>query len=238
MALFCLVKGERNTMSYILDRENIIAKSQSGDKPYLIQNLAAGNSHEILTDIYHDNINIAVWQRDLTKELSDAANSVLEENPKLNLTVCSKPQQTYSTIKSELGKTEHSHIISEDIALLVDMFCFLFDIDKAGIRLTALEKAMCPKFHVDRVPCRLVTTYQGATTQWLPNEVADRSKLSSHNNHGLIEKEQDICSLNEGDVSLLKGEFWQGNEGLGIIHRSPKVPAGKIRLFMSLDFMS
>ena len=57
------------------------------------------------------------------------------------------------------------------------MFCYLFDIKRVGLRLSTLDKAMCPKFHVDRVPCRLVTTYNGPVTQWLPNTKANRNKL-------------------------------------------------------------
>ena len=33
--------------------------------------------------------------------------------------------------------------------------------------------------------------------------------------------EHDIVQhLSEGDVALLKGDGWEGNEGLGVIHRS------------------
>ena len=49
---------------------------------------------------------------------------------------------------------------------------------------------------------------------------------------------EDIQSANEGDVCLLKGESWQGNEGRGLIHRSPQVKSGQRRLFLSLDFMN
>lgn len=56
---------------------------------------------------------------------------------------------------------------------MVDMFCCLFELKRAGLRLTVLDRAMCPRFHVDRVPCRLVTTYLGAATEWLPHTVAD-----------------------------------------------------------------
>ena len=122
------------------------------------------------------------------------------------------------------------------------MFCCLFDLKRAGLRLTALDKAMCPRFHVDRVPGRLVTTYQGVATEWLPHEQVDRSKLGEGNNgltdihSGLFENEQDIQQLNHGDVAILKGELWEGNENAGLVHRSPALTTDERRLLLTLDF--
>ena len=122
------------------------------------------------------------------------------------------------------------------------MFCCLFGIQEAGLRFTVLNRAMCPRFHVDVVPCRLVTTYQGAGTQWLPHHLVDRSKLGMGNNgrsdeqSGLFAAPNDIQNLTSGDVALLKGERWLENEGGGLVHRSPNLPTGMHRLLTRLDF--
>ena len=68
-------------------------------------------------------------------------------------------------------------LISRDIKNLVDMYCYLFELNEIGLSLRVLDKAMCPRFHVDHVPCRLITTYTGVTTQWLPHTSVDRSKF-------------------------------------------------------------
>jgi hypothetical protein len=101
---------------------------------------------------------------------------------------------------------------------------------------------MCPRFHVDRVPCRLVSTYHGIATEWLPHNKADRSKLGMGSNglidrqSGLYKNDEDIQKLNFGDVALLKGECWEGNEGAGLIHRSPSVAENEKRLLVTIDF--
>ena len=124
------------------------------------------------------------------------------------------------------------------------MFCFLFSLKQAGLRLTALDNAMCPRFHVDRVPCRLLTTYHGIATEWIPHTFADRKKLGSGNQgmsdeqSGLIQTLNEIQQLNTGEVALLKGEAWEENEGKGLIHRSPKLQNGSKRLLMTLDFVN
>lgn len=133
--------------------------------------------------------------------------------------------------------------LSEDIALIVDMFCCLFDVKEAGLRLTRLESPMCPKFHFDRVPCRLVTTYTGRATEWLTNDVINRAKLGAGSlgqpDHlsGLYDSERLIRQMQPGDVALLKGSGWEGSENGGLVHRSPHVGQDERRLLLTLDFI-
>jgi hypothetical protein len=53
---------------------------------------------------------------------------------------------------------------------------------------------------------------------------------------GLFQQASDVELMNVGDVALLKGEAWQGNEGRGLIHRSPINSGGHKRLLLTLDF--
>ncbi len=123
------------------------------------------------------------------------------------------------------------------------MFSCLFELQNIGLRLTPLTNSMCPRFHVDRVPCRLITTYVGTGTEWLPHELVDRSKLGIGSNgrsdaeSGLYTSPNAIQQLKHSDVALLKGESWDGNEGAGLVHRSPTVETGKPRLLFTLDFI-
>lgn len=122
------------------------------------------------------------------------------------------------------------------------MYCCLLGLQRAGLRLTTLDRAMCPRFRVDRVPCRLVTTYQGIATEWLQHSDVDRQHLGVRDSNasdkavGLYQHETDIQQLACGDVAILKGELWTGNEGAGLVHRSPAVPVGQNRLLLTLDF--
>lgn len=202
-----------------------------------------GSQLDVLTDIYQEHTNIAIWQRSLANALIEAADSILDTNPTLQASLVVTPQEANVAVMKVLGSTARAATLSEDIAQLVDMFCCLFDLKRAGLRLTALDRAMCPRFHADRVPCRLVTTYQGVATEWLPHQAADRSKLGIGNQgkpdeqSGLFNSATDIQQLCRGDVALLKGESWEGNQGAGLIHRSPQLPGETRRLLLTLDFM-
>ena len=199
--------------------------------------------HEVLTDIYQEDTNMVVWKRDLAKNLEQAADAIIESNPTLEELLVVSPEKAFDSVKKVLGSSQEAEVLAEDIAHLVDMFCCLFDLKRGALRMTVLDRAMCPRFHVDRVPCRLVTTYQGIATEWLPHNIADRSKLGTGNMgkpdelSGLFDNLSDIQQLNSGDVGLMKGELWHDNEGAGLIHRSPQVPNNTRRLLLTLDFM-
>jgi hypothetical protein len=129
-----------------------------------------------------------------------------------------------------------------DIEHLVELFRDLFEPEGLGLRLRTLEKAMCPRFHVDKVPVRLVCTYGGPGTEWLPNDAADRAKLGHgacglpDAKSGLILDPAAVRSMPAHAVGLLKGTLWEGNAGRGAIHRSPKpTPEQPRRLLLTLD---
>ena len=195
----------------------------------------------ILADIYNEETNISVWQRNLSEKLQSSVNDFLAATStyERNLTVTAK--SALSSVSDMLG-ADHQPELSEDITELVDMFCYLFDLKRAGLRLAVLDRAMCPRFHVDNVPCRLVTTYQGIATEWLPHQVVNRKKLGTGNaglpddQSGLFMNKGDIQQLKSGDVALLKGELWEGNENAGLVHRSPALAKGERRLLLTLDF--
>lgn len=125
----------------------------------------------------------------------------------------------------------------------VDVFQHLFGAKTIGLRLQALDRAMCPKFHIDRLTVRGVLTFVGEGTQWLPNDAAERTRLGivsaglEDSVSGVVLNQGAIHSAPEASLMLLKGEGWEGNEGNGIIHRSPSVNKSERRLMLSLDLI-
>ena len=213
-------------------------------QPFQFRKGMEDTQHTVLTDIYQEDTNMVVWKRNLANNLEQAADAIIESQPTLEELLVVSPEEAFESVKKLLGGSPEAELLAEDIANLVDMFCCLFDLKRGALRMTVLDRAMCPRFHVDRVPCRLVTTYQGIATEWLPHNVADRSKLGTGNMgkpdelSGLFEHISDIQQLKSGDVGLMKGELWHNNEGAGLIHRSPQVPNNTRRLVLTLDFMN
>lgn len=219
--------------------------TQEAKQSYIKKNRRALSSknHDVLTDIYQEDVNIVVWQRELSDDLIQCSQNLVEQIPHLKAVMSVTPSNAYDNLVEHMDQFEDSHELCQQISLLVDMFCTLFDLKEAGLRLTSLDRAMCPKFHTDKVPCRLVTTFTGATTQWLSNSVIDRSKLGEGSKDlpdeqsGLLKSTNDIRQLSVGDVALLKGEAWFENEDGGLVHRSPSITNAAQRLLLTLDFI-
>ena len=212
-------------------------KDQENHKP----GLSASEQPTVLADIYQSDINIVVWQRQFNEDLTTAISEFIASNLSFSKSVSVSPENALDKLEFATDGTA-SKALLENMAELVDMFCCLFDLEEVGLRLAVLNKAMCPRFHFDQVPCRLVTTYHGVATQWLPNESVDRSKLGRGSNgqpdsdSGLYAHESDIQQMASGDVALLKGERWSGNENAGLVHRSPVTSSDETRLLLTLDF--
>ncbi|MGB2217297.1 MAG: DUF1826 domain-containing protein [Porticoccaceae bacterium] len=206
-----------------------------------VRRAALGNDPRVLTNLYLEETNIAIWQRQLSETLKKSVDTFIRSNPTFQLSMTVTPQSVLSSLSESLGDSSQMEL-SENIAELASMFCCLFELKRAGLRLTVLDRAMCPKFHVDKVPCRLITTFQGTATEWLPHHAVNREKLGigSHGQpddlSGLYQKPDDIQKLGCGDVGLLKGELWAGNESAGLVHRSPALAVGERRLLLTLDF--
>ncbi len=199
---------------------------------------------EILTDIYREETNIVVWQRNLPSDFQSELHRFLESSSSFQIATAVTPQSVLSALIESLGEDRFTEMLSESVSEMVDMFCCLFELKQAGLRLKKLDHAMCPRFHVDKVPCRLVTTYCGPATEWLPHGVVDRSKLGA-GSEGIVDEQSglfadigDIQQLATGDVALLKGENWEGNENAGLVHRSPGLADNKKRLLLTLDCLN
>jgi hypothetical protein len=117
----------------------------------------------------------------------------------------------------------------------------LTDAELVGVRLARHDRAMCPRFHVDRVLVRMCIAYRGAGTEYLADAHADRRFLGfaaggrSNETSGLLHEGAEISRAPTGAVVLLKGEAWPGNAGKGAIHRSPAASADAPRLVLTLD---
>ncbi len=201
--------------------------------------VASDQDPAVLADVYRENVNLAIWERRLSNEVISDALAILAAPCGFERSLTVSTQAAEQSVAGVLPLPVEA--LAKDIAEVVEMFCCLFELERVGLRLAILDRAMCPRFHVDNVPCRLLTTYQGPATQWLPHDCVDRSKLGRGSNglsdqqSGLFEREQDIRQMQCGDVALLKGELWEGNEQAGLVHRSPMVEQGCHRLVLTLD---
>ena len=198
-----------------------------------------GETPLALADILDNGVNLALWQRQLPLHIAEfgallvSLNEPLAESLVVELD-SEEAEPNLLGLAAGCRDLEGYDGFIADVAWLVSAFACLLGAKRIGVRLRLLDKAMCPRFHVDHVPVRLITTYAGIGSQWLREGVMDRRQLSQAD----AEPRERIEQIHCGEVALLKGEKWRGNEGYGLIHRSPTLAANERRLILTLDWLA
>lgn len=198
-----------------------------------------GETPLALADILDNGVNLALWQRQLPLHIAEfgallvSLNEPLAESLVVELD-SEEAEPNLLGLAAGCRDLEGYDGFIADVAWLVSAFACLLGAKRIGVRLRLLDKAMCPRFHVDHVPVRLITTYAGIGSQWLREGVMDRRQVSQADAQPSERIEQIHC----GEVALLKGEKWRGNEGYGLIHRSPALAANERRLILTLDWLA
>ncbi len=198
-----------------------------------------GETPLALSDILEDGVNLSVWQRQLPLHIAEFGALLVALNEPLADAMVIELNNEESApnlqgLASSCRDLEGYEGFIADVSWLVSAFACLLGAKRIGVRLRLLDKAMCPRFHVDHVPVRLITTYAGVGSQWLREGVMDRRKLSQAD----AEPSERIEQIHCGEVALLKGTKWHGNEGHGLIHRSPALKADERRLILTLDWLA
>ena len=83
------------------------------------------------------------------------------------------------------------------------------------------------KFHVDNLRYRMITTYVGPGTEYVPEAYVNRHALErsfcdpTSANRAIVRDERFIFRASPGDVLLMKG--FGASRGGGAVHRSPPI---------------
>ncbi len=88
----------------------------------------------------------------------------------------------------------------------------------------------CVRYHIDSVPLRVLVTYAGKGTEWLPDEAANRHAYRNGEPNDKIVKDcSAIQFINQWDVAVFRG----GPKGL--LHRTPDAALNGPSILMRLD---
>jgi hypothetical protein len=133
-------------------------------------------------------------------------------------------------------------VLFDDIALLVSLYFKLAKPQAVNAKLEVVQSRQCPLLHVDAVGLRLICTYTGTGTQWVANSDIQRHELGWKNDVGheaanarMMKPGATLMQANPGDVLILKGEVWPGNEGNGVVHVSPPLRQSESRIRLVID---
>lgn len=192
----------------------------------------------VLPRIFEDAINIAIMQRHLPADIrSSAAAQCQAQRPWQFSWLGPADDALADELYRRAPQPKAAKALVDDVLSIAQAVAYLFDAESVGVRLRVLNKAMCPRFHCDNLAVRLVTTYVGPGSQWLPEEAINRQGLGAPNpdRPDIVLDSTAIQTLQAGDIALIKGSGWEGSEHNALVHRSPTLLEGDMRLLLTID---
>ena len=171
---------------------------------------------DALAAIHQPGINLAIWQRAVPGD-------VAAEIARLDL--CCLPEVRFAAPADALAAPLAAAMAAwgapallNDVLALAGDFAAIMATPAISVRLEAIAGDACRRWHADYVTARLITTYIGPGTDWLPDGAG----------------EGDARRLPTGAVAMFKGHGWAPDAP--IIHRSPPIAGtGQHRLVLVLN---
>lgn len=196
-----------------------------------------------LAQIYAEDVNVCVHAREANADLRAAARELAALGADQARTLVSPVNPDWrDLLSSRLGAQARDPLVAElNFLTWLTADLLLDDIQAAadaeiGVRLSVADGPQCPRFHVDRVHARVVTTWLGVGTEWLENGDCDRRWLGTPGTtdaeSGLILHPARIGQAPEQAIVVLKGEAWPGFAGRGAVHRSPAYFESRVMVTM------
>ena len=198
-------------MSFVekIDLDNILNTSKT--KSYLTiseRNSPIGFNDFFKKIIYKPfNINGNVFKKSSVNDIKD----ILEEK-----------------ISVSAKNSIHYNYWINDMAKMSSIFCDIMG--SIDISFSLGTSRGCSRYHIDNVPMRLLVTYYGQGTEWLPIDNADYGAyFKGKDNENILKDPKKRMYLKPWHISIFKG----GSDG--ILHRTPDSALKSPSLLMRLD---
>lgn len=194
-------------------------------------NINLTDNFRSLKNIELEDYNIIVCNRDI-KPLQKAVKTLIELG--IQIRIEGSIQQILKQLTEEF-KTVNTDCkaILNDIEVLLSQFKLVSKVDYFKLILSTINSNMCSKFHTDNNTLRLLCTYAGPGTLWLPKTAVKNVKNPNEVNWE-DEFSNEIQQAQIGEVVLLKGMLYPN--GNAVMHKSPSIEeAGNKRLLLRID---
>jgi len=182
-------------------------------------------------------VNLVSWQRELPVGLEAQLVEWAHHFPAPYDAIVCMPNCDLSAATRGLAEPARAWL-TMDIAILIARLAHLADARRLRVSFGVVRTDQCPKFHVDYVRYRLVTTYLGPGTEWVPDEAVRREALDHppdcpcDANKQIVRESSAIRHAVPGDVIVMKGALHPDLQGA--VHRSPPIEGtGRVRVVLS-----
>lgn len=195
--------------------------------------IAAGSHAEVFLSLADPTTTLAIWRRQLADELKDAAKLISEHAFEFITPLSPFCKEDRQRFRQELTSSTGCNCatLADDLVDLSELYAKVSQEQTVRIRIETVEDDGCRRFHLDNVVMRLVVTYFGPGTQWVPPAFATAAREQQTNYTGPLN-----C-IDTGDVAIFRGKK-SGAPDL-VLHRSPPLrqvdPARLVAVIDSID---
>lgn len=196
-------------------------------------NAAIGNDPEILRDIHLQPVNIAIYEREILPTQTEL-DEILEQS--IECRASGSIAEVTATLRTYFAETiPKQQALLDDILEVLQLFEKSTEISSFRLLLATVSTNMCRRFHTDINDLRLLCTYAGPGTLWLPNEaVNQKAYQGGRGNVDIVADENLIQQAQTGDVVILKGALYP--DANPVLHRSPSIEqTQRKRLLLRID---
>jgi hypothetical protein len=194
-------------------------------------NAVIGTKPEVLQNIHLQEKNIAIYHRDISHLQSDI-NTCMKG--KIEFRKSGSLPEIKAALESEIP---NCYDLILDIVSLVKVFGELTENSTFKVLLSTVNSNMCRRFHTDINDLRLLCTYSGQGTLWIPEEFVNREALNScGDNECILRDASQVQQVPTGSVAILKGAIYPKEGTKACVHRSPSIEeSGETRLLLRID---
>jgi len=197
-----------------------------------------GREPEVLEQIRDGSLSVVIWERRLPRGLRDALRRWLVQEPPRFEGFAGDAAWVDAALQGLVSSPART-FLAQDLQSLVQRFRLLTGTGSVKISFGAVTGDQCRKFHADYQRLRLITTYLGPGTEWLPEHAVRRDALFEPPacpvtaNQLIVREPGQVRRANAGDVLLLRGHDGVTGAALGAVHRSPPIEAlAKMRVLL------
>ncbi len=186
----------------------------------------------ILDRIRDEAVELAIWERDLPRDFAQWLDALSPQKlpDARDVTDDAGLEATITAMLEDARMPDGAmrDLLLEDVAALARRFMTIMDSATVDIRLESIDHNACWKFHRDCVEARLLATYRGPGTQWIPPALGEAALDGQKDYRGPIQ------SLPRFAAGIFKGSC--AAPANGIVHRSPPIDGkGVRRLLLCLN---
>jgi len=198
-----------------------------------------GDRADVLRHVLDPEVNLCLWQRPAqVAVIREIASLLASDLPDVRCatSLASFDDDVCTLLQQQgLDPSAFSHWRA-DMLRLADAYFNVSGNNEVTLRLVTTNEDECRRFHVDRTQLRLLCTYRGPGTEWLPDDQVDRMAQATGAPNEAIVRYGEPSQFEPFWAGILKGDAFPGNFGHGLVHRSPPVSGtGQTRVLFCLD---